>query len=117
MHRTYNLINKLPCGLIFFLNNYIKAEILGFASFSTLSHTIAILMTLRKKPFENNVGKGKNAGNQHFLLFPQCFLLFPKQISGFFFVIFILSSANTFNLDQSKILLFCKELNRLKIAI
>ena len=23
---------------------------------------------------ENNVGKGENAGYQHFLLFPQCFL-------------------------------------------
>ena len=23
---------------------------------------------------ENNVGKGENAGNQHFILFPQCFL-------------------------------------------
>ena len=23
---------------------------------------------------ENIVGKGENAGNQHFLLFPQCFL-------------------------------------------
>ena len=22
---------------------------------------------------ENNMGKGENAGNQHFLLFPQCF--------------------------------------------
>ena len=27
-------------------------------------------MPLRKKPFENIVGKGENAGNQHFLLFP-----------------------------------------------
>ena len=27
---------------------------------------------------ENNVGKGENAGNQHFLLFPQCF---PKPSS------------------------------------
>ena len=25
--------------------------------------------------FENIVGKGENAGNQHFLLYPQCFLL------------------------------------------
>ena len=25
------------------------------------------------KPFENIGGKGGNAGNQHFLLFPQCF--------------------------------------------
>ena len=37
-------------------------------------------MTLGKKPLENIVGKGENAGNQHFLLFPQCFLLFPIQI-------------------------------------
>ena len=36
---------------------------------------------------ENIVGKGKNAGNQHFLLFPQCFLPFPKQISIFHFVV------------------------------
>ena len=26
-------------------------------------------MTLKMKPFENIVGKGENAGNQHFLLF------------------------------------------------
>ena len=39
-------------------------------------------MTLRMKLFENSVGKGENAGN-HFLLFPQCFLPFPKQISIF----------------------------------
>ena len=29
---------------------------------------------LRNKSFENIVAKGENAGNQHFLLFPQCFL-------------------------------------------
>ena len=33
--------------------------------------------------FENIVRKGENAGNQHFLLFPQCFLTFPKEISFF----------------------------------
>ena len=31
-------------------------------------------MTLEKNPFENIVGKGENADNQHFLLFPQHFL-------------------------------------------
>ena len=36
-------------------------------------------MTLYKKPFENIVGKGENAGYQHFLLFLQSFLI-PKQI-------------------------------------
>ena len=41
------------------------------------------LTTLRKTPFENIVGKGENAGNQHFLLFPQCFPPFQKQISSF----------------------------------
>ena len=38
-----------------------------------------LLTTLRKKPFENMMGKGENAGNQHFFLFPQCFLPFPKE--------------------------------------
>ena len=40
-------------------------------------------MTLRKKPLENVVGKAENAGKQHFLLFPQCFIPFTKQISNF----------------------------------
>ena len=40
-------------------------------------------MTLRKKPFKNIVRKGENAANQHFLLFPQCFLPIPEQISFF----------------------------------
>ena len=33
--------------------------------------------------FENAVGKGENAGNQHFLLFLQCFLPHHRQISSF----------------------------------
>ena len=40
-----------------------------------------LLTTLYKKPVENIAGKGENAGNQHFLLFPQCFQAFPNQIS------------------------------------
>ena len=42
-----------------------------------------LLTALGKKPFENIVGKGENAGNQHFILFPQYFLPFPNQISNF----------------------------------
>ena len=30
---------------------------------------------------ENIVGKGKNAGYQHFLLFPQCFQNTPSEMS------------------------------------
>ena len=38
-----------------------------------------LLTTLSKKSFENIVGKGENAGNQHFLLFPPCFQSYPKK--------------------------------------
>ena len=55
------------------------------------------------------MGKGKNAGNQHFLLFPTMFSPLPKTIF-IFSVMFTLSSANAFNLDQSKIFSFGKEL-------
>ena len=45
----------------------------------TLSFTIPTFNTSGKEAaFENIVGKGENAGNQHFLLFPRCFLLFPS---------------------------------------
>ena len=37
-----------------------------------------LLMILYKKIFETIVGKGENAGNQHFLLFPQCFNISPN---------------------------------------
>ena len=33
----------------------------------------------KKEAFENIMGKGENAGNQHFLLFPQCFLSYQRQ--------------------------------------
>ena len=32
-----------------------------------------VLITLGRKPSENIVEKGENAGNQHFLLFPTMF--------------------------------------------
>ena len=39
--------------------------------------------TPRKEPLENIVGKGENAGNQHFLLFLQCFTLKKTKIKIF----------------------------------
>ena len=36
------------------------------------------LKASNKRAFENIVGKGENAGNQHFLLFPQCFLPYHR---------------------------------------
>ena len=76
----------------------------------TLHPTIPTFNTPgKKKTFENIVGKGENAGNQHFLLFPTMFSTIHK-INFNFWVTFILSSANPFNLDWYTILLFGKEL-------
>ena len=41
-----------------------------------------ILIALRNESFDNSLGKGENAGNQHFFS-PKCFLPIPKQISGY----------------------------------
>ena len=48
----------------------------------TLSHTNLTFNNPGKKR-ENTAGKGENAGNQHFPLFPQCFLPYQGQISIF----------------------------------
>ena len=56
-----------------------SVKILSFVKDLTLYYTNPTLMIPRKRPFENIVGeKGENAGNQHFLLFPQCFISLPK---------------------------------------
>ena len=64
-------------------------------------YNLQVLTALRRKSFENIVGKGENAGNQHFLLFPAVFSSIPKT-NFIFFVVFVLSSANAFSLDKSK---------------
>ena len=70
-----------------------------------------LLTTQRNNPFKNLLGKGENAGNQHFLLFPTIFST-PTETNFNFRVMFILLSANLFNLDKSKISLFGKELKK-----
>ena len=81
-----------------------------------------ILLNLKKESFENIMRKGENVinqpkkkkpfGNQHFLLSPQFFLLILSQTKFFFNqYTFVSLSANAFNLDKWKILLFGKELN------
>ena len=74
-----------------------------------LYHKSRPLTTQAKKPFENIVRKGENAGNQHFLLFPQCFQPIPKRIPVFKLRL-ICTSARTINLDQSKVFAFGIEL-------
>ena len=57
-----------------------KSGIMSFNKWLTLYHTIWTFNDQRDRAFENIVGKGENAGYQHFLLFQQCFLPFPNQI-------------------------------------
>ena len=59
------------------------------------------LTPLRNKPCENTVENGEIARNELFLLFPQCFL--PIWITLPFPSNLKLSSANSFNLEESKI--------------
>ena len=40
-------------------------------------------MHQQQTAFENNVGKEEIAGNEQFLLFPQCFVLNQKIVSPF----------------------------------
>ena len=47
------------------------------------------------------MGQGENAENQHFLLFPKMFSTLPKMNKNSW-VTFILLSASSFKLDQSK---------------
>ena len=65
-----------------------------------------VLATLKKRPNENIVEKGENAGNQHFLLFPQSFS--TLSTTNFIFTVRF-HAANAFNLDRSKIYFFAKE--------
>ena len=59
-------------------------EILAFYTFivcyrvKSLPHNPNFKQPYIKKPLENMMGKGENAGYRHFLLFSPCFLPFPK---------------------------------------
>ena len=68
-----------------FLNSFLRA--LFHRCYNHLPHNDYYrLMTQRKNAIENVVGKGENASNQHFILFPKCFLYyvthsFPRMSS------------------------------------
>ena len=68
--------------------------------FTTQSQLLTIL---NKETLEKNtVGKGENTGNQHFLLFSQCFSILSKS-EIFILATFNLSYANALKLVTSKI--------------
>ena len=79
----------------------------------TLSHTIPTFNDPVKEPFENIMGKGENAGNQPFLLFP-FFLPLPPNHSYFQHEIFC-RLPMLLTQDSVKFLSFDKELTAVQV--
>ena len=52
---------------------YFKNKFHFIAEVNPFTRHSRVSMTQKKKAFENNVVKGDNAGNKHFVLFPKCF--------------------------------------------
>ena len=97
--------------MIWFLGKSVKHTVHdNLRIFQPFTTQYPLLTTLKKKLVENIVGKGENAGCQHFLLFPQCFQPYQKQKSAIQLLL-KLSSANA--LIWSKFLWFGKKLNAL----
>ena len=82
-----------------------------YLTFQLLTTQSRLLTTIKKKPFENIMRKGENTGNQHFLLLPQCFLLYQKIRDHIFLLEFNLLTANPLNSVLSKHLSLGKVLN------
>ena len=102
----YKVVKSRDSGIVLAVNFYYGGKCtIQDKTFTTLSR---LLKTPLYKPFENIVGKGENAGNHHFLLFPTMFSAHLKTNFSFS-VTFMMSSAYAFSFDQSKILSFGKE--------
>ena len=84
----------------------------NFSTFLTLSQTSPGFTCLQYKSLENAVGKGENARNKQFLLFPT---MFSTRLENFlpFSSNLKLSSANSFSLEEFKICRMGKGLERL----
>ena len=66
LHNIFHVFNPLPDDKIL---DVIKLKAFPDDNLNVAKMTIPLFDRV-----ENGVGKGENAGYQHFLLFPQCFL-------------------------------------------
>ena len=64
-------LNEKTCLFLFHTTNFSLFQI--ESRFADDRLNIGKMMISLFDGVENTVGKGENAGNQHFLLFPQCF--------------------------------------------
>ena len=72
LRHTKTHTGRLRCSVSTAMNEMVKHFSAQPATL-ILYHTVTTFNDSYKKLFENIVRKGENAGNQHFLLFPQCF--------------------------------------------
>ena len=73
-----------------------------FITLELFTNNTDFFMTLIHLTSKNIKGKGENAGNQHFLRFPQCFFSILSQTEIITQATFILSSANALNLSSDR---------------
>ena len=78
LHKGYNCPRSQICPLkiIPFPTRFLTTN----SMFYPFPKQSIVFTTLKKRPFENSMEKGENAGN---LLFPQCFLTYQGQVSSF----------------------------------
>ena len=67
-----------------FLSTLINSMLQLLLSSLTIYHTMMTFEASAENDFWKHCGKEENAGNQHFLLFPQCFLHYKKKLCVFF---------------------------------
>ena len=68
---TLSVVSSISCAIF---NSLPNNNVLDWTKFKALLRTnVATIIISVFDRVENNVGKGENAGYQHFLLFPQCF--------------------------------------------
>ena len=92
-----------------------RVQNLSFGKVLTLYNTIPTFNDPEKESFWKHCGKRRKCWQPAFSLFPTMFSIWAETKIVILADI-ILSSANAFNFDQSKILLFGKELNVLSVV-
>ena len=77
--------NDLHCPMIVTLNSLPNAKILDVTKLKAFADDKINVAQMTISVFDmvdNIAGKGENAGNQHFLLFPQCFLANQREVAS-----------------------------------
>ena len=73
-------MKKKPLDIMCVKETIVETSIFSFSP-NVFYQTIAYFHDPEKEAFGHNVDKGNDAGNQYFLLFPQCFLPYNPLFS------------------------------------